>query len=76
MPSMSRTTTSTSPSISLRDKTKDWPVVTVTMLQDLAGGLQAIKQESLEDGHNSEVTQESDLEQEDNKDSMTEVKDQ
>ena len=51
-------------------------MATVTMLQDFAGELQAIEQESLEDGHNSEVTQESDLEQEDSKDSMTEVKDQ
>ena len=75
-PSMSKTTTSTSPSTSLRDKTKDCPVVTVTMLQDLAGELQTIEQESLDDGHNSEATQESDLEQEDSEDSMTEVEDQ
>ena len=75
-PSMSKTTTSTSPSTSLGDKTKDCPVVTVTMLQDLVGELQAIEQESLDDGHNSEATQESDLEQEDGEDSMTEVKDQ
>ena len=46
------------------------------MLQDLARELQAIEQESLKDGHNSEATQESDLEQEDSKDSMTEVEDQ
>ena len=46
------------------------------MLQDLARELQAIMQESHEDGHNSEATQESDLEQEDSKDSMTKVKDQ
>ena len=75
-PSTSKTTTSTSPSTSLRDKTRDQPVVTVTMLQDLAGELQAIEQESLEDGHNSEATQESDLEQEDSEDSVTEVEDQ
>ena len=53
---------SASPSTNLRDKAKDCPVVTVTMLQDLAGELQAIEQESLDDGHNSEATQESDLE--------------
>ena len=75
-PSMSKTTTSTSPSTSLRDITKDHPVVTVTMLQDLAGELQALEQESLDDGHNSEATQESNLEQEDSEDSMTEVEDQ
>ena len=46
------------------------------MLQDLARELQAIEQESLGDDHNSEATQESDLEQEDSKDSMTEVEDQ
>ena len=75
-PSMSKTTVSTSPSTSLRDKTKDCPVVAVTMLQDLAGELQAKEQESLDGGHNPEATQESDLEQEDSEDSMTEVKDQ
>ena len=75
-PSTSKTATSTSLSTSLRDKTKDWPMVTVTMLQDFAGELQVIEQESLDDGHNSEATQESDLEQEDSEDSMMEVKDQ
>ena len=75
-PSTSKTTTSTSPCTSLRDKTKDQPVVTITMLQDLAGELQAIEQESLDDGHNSEATMESDLELEDSEDSMTEVEDQ
>ena len=39
------------------------------MMQDLAEELQAIEQESLDDGHNSEVTQESDLE--DSETSMT-----
>ena len=73
---MSKTTMSTSPSTNHRDKAKDCPVVTVSILQDLAGELQAIEQESLDDGHNSEATQESDLEQEDSEDSMTKVKDQ
>ena len=72
-PSISKTVTSTSPSINPRDKAKDQPMVTVTMLQDLVDELQAIEQESLHDGHNSEATQESDLEQEDSEDSMTEV---
>ena len=75
-PSMSKTTMSTSPSTDLRDKAKDFPVVTVTMLQDLAGELQAIEQESLDDGHNFEATQESEMEEEDSEDSMTEVEDQ
>ena len=68
---MSKTTMSTSPSTNLRDKAKDCPVVTVTMLQDLAGELQAIEQDSLDDDHNSEATQESDLEQEDSEDSVS-----
>ena len=51
-------------------------MVTVTMLQDLAEELQAIEQESLDDGHDFEATQESELEQEDSEDSMTEVKEQ
>ena len=46
------------------------------MLQDLVGELQAIEQESLDDDHNSEATQESDLEQEDSEDSMTKVEEQ
>ena len=59
-----------------RDKAKDRPMVTVTMLQGLAEELQAIEQESLNDGHNSEATQESGLEKEDSEDSMTEVEEQ
>ena len=42
-PSVSKTMTSTSPPTSLRDKMKDCPMVTVTMLQDLDGELQAIE---------------------------------
>ena len=59
-----------------RDKAKDQTMVTVAMLQDLVEELQAIEQESLDDGHDSEATQESDLEQEDSEDSMTEVEEQ
>ena len=71
-PSTSKTVTSTSSPTNPRDKAKDQPKVTVTMIQDLAEELQAIEQESLDDGHNSEVTQESDLEQEASETSMTE----
>ena len=60
-PSTSKTVTSTSASTNPRDKTKDWPKV--IMIQDLAEELLTIEQESLNDGHDSEVTQESDLEQ-------------
>ena len=56
-PSSCKTITSTSPSMNPRDKAKDWPKVTVTMIQDLAEELQTIEQESLDDGHHSEVTQ-------------------
>ena len=64
-PSTSKIIIFTSPSKNPRDKAKDWPMVAVTMIQDLAEELQAIEQESLDDGHNSEATQESDLEKED-----------
>ena len=70
------TNTSTSPSANLRDKAKDYPVVTVTMFQDLVGDLQAIEQKSLDDGHNSEATPDSDLDEEYSEGSMTEVEDQ
>ena len=75
-PSTSKTVTSTGPPANPRDKTKDRPKVTVAMIQDLAEEFQAIEQESLNEGHDSEVTQESDLEQEDSETSMTEDEDQ
>ena len=75
-PSSSKTVTSTSPSMNPRDKAKDWPKVTVTMIQDMAEELQTIEQESLDNGHNSEVTQESDLEQDNSETSMTEDEEQ
>ena len=46
------------------------------MIQDLAEELQAIELESLNDGHYSEVTQESDLEQEDSEITLTEDEEQ
>ena len=46
------------------------------MVQDLAEELQTIEQESLNDSHDSEVTKESDLEQEDSETSMTEDEEQ
>ena len=76
MPSTSKTVTSSGPSTKLRDKIKDRPKVTVTMIQDLAEELQTIEQESLNNGHDSEVTQESDLEQEDSETTMTEEEEQ
>ena len=41
------------------------------LIQDLAEELQVIEQESLNDAHDSEVTHESDLEQEDSEISLT-----
>ena len=75
-PSTSKAVTSTSPSTNLRDKTKDRPKVTVTLIQDLAEELPALEQESLNDGHDSEVTQGSDLELEDSEISLTEDEEQ
>ena len=75
-PSTSKAVTSTGPSANLRYKTKDRPKVTVTLIQDLAEELQALEQESLNDGHDSEVTQGSDLEQEDSETSLTEDEEQ
>ena len=46
------------------------------MIQDLAEKLQVKEQESINDGHDSEVTQESDLEQEDSEITLTEHKEQ
>ena len=75
-PSTSKTVFSTGPYTNPRDKTKDRPKVSVAMIHDLAVELQAIEQESLNDSHDSEVTQESDLEQEDSEASMTEDEEQ
>ena len=75
-PSTSKPVNSTGPSTSPKYKTKDKPKITVAMIQNLAEELQAIEQESLNDGHDSEVTQESDLEQEDSEITLTEDKEQ
>ena len=75
-PSTSKAVTSTGPSTSPKDKTKDKPKITVAMIQDLAEELQVIEQESLNDGHDSEVTQESELELVDSEITLTEDKEQ
>ena len=46
------------------------------MIQELTEELQLIDQESLNDEQDSEVTQESDLEQEDSEDCLTETEEQ
>ena len=71
-PSTLGVVTSAGPSANLRDRTKDRSKVTAALIQELTEELQAIEQESLNEGHDSEVTQESDLEQEDSEISLTE----
>ena len=75
-PTTSTANVSAGPAANTKAKTKDQPVVTVHMLQDLMGELQAIEQESLDDDHNSEVTQGSDLEGEDSESNMTDIEEQ
>ena len=65
--------TSTGPSSNLRNKLQDKAKMTATMIQVLTEELQVIDQESVNDEQDSEVTQESDLEQEDSEDCLTEA---
>ena len=69
---MSGVVTSTGPSSNLRSKIQDKAKVTAALIQELTEELQAIEQESLNDGPDSEATQESDLEQEDSENYLTE----
>ena len=75
-PTTSKAVTSTGPSISPKDKKKDKPKITVAMIQGLALELQVREQEFLNDGHDSEVTQKSDLKQEDSEITLTEDEEQ
>ena len=76
-PSTSQVITSTGPCLGTRSQTKNWPKATVLLMTwDLAEELQAIEQETFDDGHSSEVTHESDLEQEDSENSLTEDEEQ
>ena len=75
-PTTSTANVSAGPTANTKTKTKDQPVVTVHMLLDQMGEVQAIEQESLNDDHNSEVTQGSDLEEEDSESNMTEIEEQ
>ena len=75
-PTTSTANISTGPAANTKAKTKDQPMVTVHMLQDLMGELQAIEQESLDEDHDSKVTQGSDLEEEDSEGIMTEIEGQ
>ena len=68
--------TSAGPAANTRAKTKDQLVVTVTMLQDLVSELQAIEQGYLDDDHNSNVSQGSDLEEEYSEGDVREIEEQ
>ena len=74
-PPTPKAVTSAGPSSSPKDN-KDKSKIAVAMIKDLAEELQAIEQKSLNDGHDSEVTQESYLEQEDSEITFTEDKEQ
>ena len=69
-------TTSTVSLPNLRNKLRDKAKVTVAMIQELTEDLQSMEQESLAEEQESEVTQESDLEQEDSEEYLTETEDQ
>ena len=70
------TSTSTGPSSNLRNKIWDKAKVTAALIHELTEELQSIDQESLKDEHESEVSQESDLELEDSEEYLTETEDQ
>ena len=74
--STSGVVTHTGPSSNLRSKLHDKAKVTAAMIQELTEELQAIEQESLNDEHDSEATQESDLEQEDSENCLTDDEEQ
>ena len=63
--------TSAGPSSNLRSKLHDKAKVTTAMIQELREELQAIDEESLDVDQDSEATQESDLEQEDSDNYLT-----
>ena len=68
---MSSATTLAGPSSNLRSKLHDKAKITAAIIQEITEELQAIEQESLKDKQDSDITQESDLEQEDSKNYLT-----
>ena len=69
-------TTSTVSIPNLRNKLRDKAKVTVAMIQELTEDLQSMDQESVVEEPESVITQESDLEQEDSEDYLTDPEDQ
>ena len=74
--SSSTATPSTVSMPTLRNKLHDKAKVTVAMMQELTEDLQSMDQEFLAEEQESVVTQESDLEQEDSEEYLTETEDQ
>ena len=69
-------TTSTVSTPNLRNKLRDKAKVTVAMIQELTEDLLSIDQDSVMEEPESVITQESDLEQEDSEDYLTDPEDQ
>ena len=69
-------TTSTTSTPNMRNKLRDKAKVTIAMIQALTEDLQSIDQEFVMEEPESIITQESDLEQEDSEDYLTDPKDQ
>ena len=59
-----------------RAKATDKPVVTIHMLQDLMNKLQTIEPETIDNEHDSDVTQGGDFEEEDSEGDVTEIEEQ
>ena len=68
--------TPTGASSNLRNKLHYKTKVTAAMIQELTEELQVIEQESLNDEHDSEATQESDIDQEDSENCLTDDEEQ
>ena len=77
MPHQHPTATTSTVSIpSLRNKLQDKAKVTIAMIQELTEDLQSMDQESVIEEPESAITQESDLEQEDSEDYLTDPEEQ
>ena len=74
--SMPTATTSTVSAPNLRNKLRDKAKVTIATIQELTEDLQSMDQESVIEEPESVITQESDLEQEDSEDYLTDPEEQ
>ena len=69
---LAKTSISAATLASLRNKLQEKTKHTAALIQEISEELQAIEEESLNDEHESKITQESDLEQEDSDKYLTE----